>query len=1013
MKEGQMRSLRRSLCCILTASALVLSALSGCGSQDATENVYVQSETTESAAEASSAETTEDKTPSENTEEEPAQDQAAEPGDEAEETDDMIPQLRVEQKQVPHTAGIDFVRSLRIGWNLGNTFDAYGDWYKGDELGTETIWQPDRTSSELIHELHEAGFSTIRIPVTWHGHFTDDDYTISDAWMERVAEVVGWALDEGMYVILNIHHDNDPEAGCLYPDAAHREQSLHYIDRIWTQVAARFRDAGDHLIFESMNEPRLVGTDVEWTYLEDDARCIEAADIINEMNQLFVDTVRSSGGENATRWLTCPGYAASVDGVTTASYVRPTDMVDRVMVTTHAYTPYSFALDKNGTAQLNITDQSQTEDLDRILDALYERYTSQGIPVVMDEFGAMNKDGNLQDRVDFTAYYIAQARARGITCCWWDNNAYEGDGELFGLIRRGSLEWVTPEIVKAMMTYCDGGASAGLAGLYDGRFRIGVAVQAIDHWNDPTAEIGNASKEALICQEFNSITFGNEFKPAYNFDPTSPTLFKVDPAAEELLDWARDNDMPVRGHTLVWHSQVDPSIFAVDYKATADGKATKDYNAKLDESCLVDRQTLLARLRTYIRGVLEYTYAEGYADTIYAWDVLNEASDENEEDGMRRSYWYQIIGPDFVYYCFLYAREAVRDFSAQYADVYGLDPAGDLSTIQPKLYYNDYNEWFPRRVQAISGFLSGLSTQEGHSAAVEAGLVSGGDGTVTGDGLIDGIGLQGHLEDTQDINAYISALEKYAGLVSEVQVTELDIGATGSGEDKWNRQALCYYELFSRLVEARESGINLTAVTLWGLTDDASWRRGADPLLFDQSLSQKSAYAAVAAAGRGINFEAELKARGEGSTDELVIDFEPVVGKFLTTNALGIRSRGAGHQSALKIGNFENHTENAAVGNSLRVTREARDATVQIDLSDYIGVSVQVVLYVKTEDARIMAGIEGSEVIGQTEVAASGDWTEVSLQADIPKSWPSAQLFVETDGQADYYIDDIRVTPVK
>lgn len=158
---------------------------------------------------------------------------------------------------------------------------------------------------------------------------------------------------------------------------------------------------------------------------------------------------------------------------------------------------------------------------------------------------------------------------------------------------------------------------------------------------------------------FNSMTFGNELKPAYNFDASSENLFKVDFAAEEMLEWAKENNMKVRGHVLVWHSQVDPSIFAIDYQAYADGKLTKSDTAKLDEECLVDREELLARLKRYIYGVLEYTYKNGYADVIYAWDVVNEAADENQYDGLRRSYWYQIIGPDYLYYAF-YMREKQR-----------------------------------------------------------------------------------------------------------------------------------------------------------------------------------------------------------------------------------------------------------------------------------------------------------------------------------------------------------------
>ena len=134
-----------------------------------------------------------------------------------------------------------------------------------------------------------------------------------------------------------------------------------------------------------------------------------------------------------------------------------------------------------------------------------------------------------------------------------------------------------PEILPAVLP-AEGGADTEtkevaevedkpLKELYEDAFRMGVAVQAIDHWGDPTAEIGNPDKEALICREFASITFGNEWKPAYNFDSSSPTLYKTDRAAEELLNWAKENGIGVRGHTLVWHSQCNPNIFAKDFRA--------------------------------------------------------------------------------------------------------------------------------------------------------------------------------------------------------------------------------------------------------------------------------------------------------------------------------------------------------------------------------------------------------------------------------------------------------------
>ena len=271
--------------------------------------------------------------------------------------------------------------------------------------------------------------------------------------------------------------------------------------------------------------------------------------------------------------------------------------------------------------------------------------------------------------------------------------------------------------VSAATKYVDTSGYESLNELFKDYFHIGVACEAISHWNQSNKEIGNPDKEALIKNLFWSITCGNEMKPAYNFSPTSENLFKIDRAATEMMQWAKDNGIKMRGHTLVWHSQVNPQIFAKDFKATKNGGIpTTSENDVLDEECLVDRDTLLQRLKTYIYSMIEYTYANGFADVIFAWDVVNEAADESKPDGLRRSYWYNIIGDDFLYYCFLYAREAETIYAKQYAELYGLNPeTDDLSTILPKLFYNDYNEWFSGRSNQIVDFLTVRKYNEGHT----------------------------------------------------------------------------------------------------------------------------------------------------------------------------------------------------------------------------------------------------------------------------------------------------------
>lgn len=356
--------------------------------------------------------------------------------------------------EIPDNDAMRFISKLKTGWNLGNTFDANdpGTWFHGNELEIESMWCGVKTSRALIREIKNAGFNLIRIPVSWHDHVDENDQ-VSTAWMQRVKEVVRWAVEEDLYVIVNVHHDN--KKGYLYPTPAYQERSKQYMTAIWKQMAEAFAEFDDHIILESMNEPRMVDTQYEWNWNHMASECRNSMQCINELNQLFVDTVRATGGNNATRYLLVPSYDASPSCATNEMFKLPADTADnRIIVEAHAYTPYDFALNKNGYNTFDHTNARYTTDIATFMNALYNRFVSQGIPVIIDEYGAMDKRGNLQDRVNFTAYYVASASTRGMTCCWWDNHCFTGSGELFGLIDRRTCEWKYPEIVQAIMENC-------------------------------------------------------------------------------------------------------------------------------------------------------------------------------------------------------------------------------------------------------------------------------------------------------------------------------------------------------------------------------------------------------------------------------------------------------------------------------------------------------------------------------------------------------------------------------
>lgn len=334
--------------------------------------------------------------------------------------------------------GFELMSEMKIGWNLGNTLDAHGDY--GITLGVsqaETYWGNPVTTKGMIDAIKNAGFNTVRIPTTYMNHTgSGPDYKIDEAWMNRVQEVVDYVIANDMYCIINIHHEND----WLKPKYANQSECEARLEKLWTQIATRFKDYDDHLIFEVMNEPRLVGESTEWN-----GGTYEARAVINSYNQVCVDTIRATGGNNALRWLMAPTYAASTVNSALNDFVLPNDPADRMIVSIHAYTPYDFALNTTGTA--NFTDYSS---IDSLFQTLNSKFISKGIPVVIGEFGAVNKNNDSQ-RQTWAGYYISKASQYGIPCVWWDNGLVSGSGELFGLLNRSSCQMYYQGIVDSMM----------------------------------------------------------------------------------------------------------------------------------------------------------------------------------------------------------------------------------------------------------------------------------------------------------------------------------------------------------------------------------------------------------------------------------------------------------------------------------------------------------------------------------------------------------------------------------
>lgn len=356
-----------------------------------------------------------------------------------------------EREELP--VQLDFVRNMELGWNLGNTFDANSD--TNLNVDYETYWVKDKTTPEMFDTLKEAGFKSIRIPVSWHNH-VDENFTIDAEWIGRVKEVVDYCIDRDLYVVINTHHDIYKQY--IYPSYDCLDNSKKYIETVWKQVADVFADYDEHLLFESMNEPRLKDTADEWNFSGND-KCLEAADCINQLNQLFVDTVRATGGNNSERYLVVPGYCASYQAAIDDSFILPADTTEnKLIVEVHGYIPGSFALtaptDPNSAETFNSMNSVNAGDVNSFLFKLKKYFTDKGIPVIIDEFGARDKNGNTASRADYAGFYVNSAREFGVTCFWWDNNLFSGTGENFGLLNRKENKIQYPEIAKALADNC-------------------------------------------------------------------------------------------------------------------------------------------------------------------------------------------------------------------------------------------------------------------------------------------------------------------------------------------------------------------------------------------------------------------------------------------------------------------------------------------------------------------------------------------------------------------------------
>lgn len=315
----------------------------------------------------------------------------------------------------------EIVDDIKVGWNLGNTLESFD--VKGKTgLATETAWGNPKATEELILNVKNAGFNAVRIPVTWGEHMDGD--VIQEEWLDRVQEVVNYAYSNDMYVIVNLHHDD----GIWFnPTKDEYEGDSAKLKAIWEQISERFKEYGDRLIFEGINEERTIGSENEWS-----GGTAEEREVVNKYIQDFVDTVRESGGNNSERTLIVTSYAASAEDIAMNNLKVPNDR--HIIVSLHYYAPWKFS---NG--ESTEFGDAEKAELDAKFDTMKKKFIDNNIPLIIDEFGCVAVADD-DTRAEYYNYYISSAKARGIKCFVWDNGALKGDSA-YGLINRRTLEW--------------------------------------------------------------------------------------------------------------------------------------------------------------------------------------------------------------------------------------------------------------------------------------------------------------------------------------------------------------------------------------------------------------------------------------------------------------------------------------------------------------------------------------------------------------------------------------------
>ncbi len=371
-------------------------------------------------------------------------DSTGNPGNNTAQTQLTVADLPAKMTMTEAKTSADVLVAMGMGWNLGNQFDAHID-----GIGSETAWGNPVCTQATFNKVAAAGIKTVRVPITWGGNFGPaPDYKIDANFMKRIAEVVGYAKNAGLNVILNIHHDGSADSKEKGPNfwlnivkaagiAEENEKITATFTAIWRQVAEQFKNEGEYLIFECFNE---IHNGSWWDGSSAQYRTL------NEWNQQVVNTVRAVGGKNSTRWIGIPVYNTNIERAVQANcFVMPQDPANRLMVSVHFYDPVGYTLNyeyhewghKAGNDHLNDEKAIQTQ-----LSKMYTKYTSKGIPVYIGEMGCVNRlDASEKFRLYYLEYVAKCMHDNLMPAIIWDNGQPASGSEKHGFFDHGTGNW--------------------------------------------------------------------------------------------------------------------------------------------------------------------------------------------------------------------------------------------------------------------------------------------------------------------------------------------------------------------------------------------------------------------------------------------------------------------------------------------------------------------------------------------------------------------------------------------